>query len=355
MAKKKGISSTDQLAAYRRKLRRKATGWGIGWFAIIIVVYFLYCFLAIAPQGYAGQPAFSWAADWKFTLPYFDTTNSILTLSDSQVIYRWVVLLAVVVVAIAALFAVRALLISSYRAKAISAHDSALGNLLKEQYGISASVIPGKGFADEDDVISATNVDTATKDYTVILSDQVISFDASQYTYIVDGLQYEGVVAVTELVSSKVEGFIQFRSFGAPESRVVNDKTVYQYNIWDERLEGEFTVFSTMTKEEVMAFASEEFISRLVKLRKLVSGGLVVTIQNSTLSVLLDGMSLKIGKSLRETLPTQYLERQGRAVKALFDIFEGFVKDSTFTVEEKQIPLVQPLGQQAPLPEGGAA
>ena len=357
MAKKKGIASTEQLADYRRGLRRRATGWGVAWFFIVLVVYFLYCFLAIAPQGYAGEPAFSWAADWQFTLPYFDTSLSLLNLKDNQVIYRWVVLVLVIVFAVALLFAVRALLIASYRSKAVSAHDTALGNLLQTRYGIRTSVIPGKGFASEYDVIDATDIDTANKDYTVILSDQLISFDASQYSYTVDGQRCDGVVAVTELVTPKVDGFIQFRSFGAPRSLVVSDKVVNQYNIWDDRLKGQFTVFSTLSKAEVMAFADEEFISRLIRLRKLVPGGLVVTVQSTALSVLIDGMSLKIGNSLSEPLPTQYLERQGLAVKALFDIFEGFVKDSVLTPAEQSIPLVQPLGQQlsAPAPEAEPA
>ena len=346
MGKKKGIASTEQLVEYRNRLKRRATWWGVVWFFIILAVYFIYCFFAIAPRGYAGKPGFSWASNWKFVLPYFNTDNTLLMLSDNQVILRWVTLFIVVILALVVLFVARSLLISSYRFKSVSKHDKALGNLLKENYGIETAVIPGSGFSQDGDVISLANIETAEKEYTVILSDQLVSLDAMQYTYTFDGGKFHGVCAVTELVSSKVDGLIQFRTFGKPQSLVVDGRIVAQYNIWDPRLAGEFTVFSTLSKEEVMAFAGDDFLSRLIKLRKLTSGGLVVSIQDSTLSVLIDGMELRVGKDLKENLPSNYLERQGTAVKALFDIFEGFVKDSSLTAEEKQIPLVQKLGQE---------
>lgn len=348
MAKRKEIASTDQLIDYRKKLTRRAAWWGVFWSLVVVVVYFAYVFLAVAPQGYGAEPAFDWAVDWTFKLPYFDTTIPLTQLSDYTVVLRWVILLVAVIFAVVLGIVVDKLLLSSYKNKAIGAHDKALGNLVKNAYGIRTVYIPGKGYADESDVIEVTNVDEAEKSFTIVLSDQIISFDASQYTYTFDGEECSGVLAVTELVKSKVAGFLQFRTFGTPDTGIVDGKTVDQFNVHEPRLANEFTVYSTLKKPEVDAFITPELASHLIKLRRLVEGGLVVTIQNSTLSVLIDGMTLTVGKGLNQNLQSGFLERQGTAVKALFDIFEGLVQDSTF-VADPEVPLVAPLGQQAPV------
>lgn len=345
MSKKKGIASNEELARYRSKLRHRATGWGFGWFFIILVLYFLYVFFAVAPVGYGGEPAFSWAANWSFTLPYFDTTNSLLVVSDTQVVLRWVVLAVVLIVAIWALFIVRAILISAYKGKAMSAHDKALANYIDEEYGIKTLLIPDKGFAQEEDVLSLASVEEIKKEYTITLYNHALSLDACQYSYSVDGTECQGVVAVTELVSPKVAGLIQFRTFGAPESRVIGGASVEQYPVEDERLKDDFTVFTTLSKEELDAFCTEGFLSRLVKLRRLTTGGIIFTVSGTTVSVVIDGMALRIGRSLRENLPDGFLEKQGLAVKTLFDIYDGFVRDCSLTGEDSETPLVQPLGQ----------
>lgn len=348
MAKRKEIASTGQLLDYRRKLSRRAGWWGFFWALVVVIVYFAYVFLAVAPQGYGAEPAFDWAVSWKFKLPYFDTTIPLTSIWDYTVVLRWVILLLVLVVAIVIGAVVYKLLLSSYTAKTVITHDKALGNLLRSAYGIESHFIPGKGYADESDVIQLTNIDKAQKDFTILLADQVISFDVSQYTYSYEGEECQGVLAVTELVNTKVDGFIQLRTFGAPDGGIVDDKIVLHHDIKDPRIDRDYAVYSTLDREEVKAFLTPEVVTQLVKLRRLVEGGIVLTVHRHTLSILFDGMQLSVGKDLKQDLPSGYLERQGQAVKALFDIYESLVKESTFAPDEAT-PEVQPLGEEAPL------
>ena len=340
MAKRDEISTNEELALYRTKLRHRATGWGVAWFFFIIILYLAYVFLAVAPQGYWGKPPLDWAKDWGFTLPYFENvpTDSLLDLGSTNVILRWVTLALVIILAIGTLFAVRAILISSYKGKAVSTHDKALANYLEANYSIKTVMTPNRKLSAEEDILNLDTVDTLTKEYTVTLYDDNVSFDACQYRYSVEKKECRGIVAVTELVQPKFSGFLQLRTFGEPRDRVIGDRTIEQYPVEDERIKDEFTLFSTLSKAVLHAFLSEDFLNKLVKLRRLVTGGIVMTVNGSTLSVLVDGINLRIGRTLREALPDGWLERQGLACKTLFDIFAGFIRACSVITEPEPKP-----------------
>lgn len=330
MAEKKEIKSTEDFIAYRRHLKKAAHWKGAIAFFVIIVIYALYVFFAIATNGYLNQPAFSWAASWGFKLPYFSTKPALTDFSNMHVIARWALGVLVVIIALVCYGVFTRIALKGQNKKSFKAQNEALNNILTEKYGLKVS-IPDINKASYDEVIKYSNIQNVNQDFTVIVESNSISFDAIQIDYDSDDMHRNGVLAVTEIVEPKIDGIIQLRTFGKFDENIdYKGQKVNRLHLIDQRLVGKYAVYSNLNENDVRVFLNDEIVNRLLQLISFIpSKAIAVTIDSGELSILVDGMKLEYLLPMNKKFDVDMLEKQSFAIKLLNDVFVSFTLDAT--------------------------
>lgn len=330
MAEKKEMKSTEDFIAYRRHLKKVAHWKGALAFLIVILIYGLYLFFAIATNGYLNQPAFSWTASWRFKLPYFSTKPVLTDFSNMQVIARWALGIIVIILALVCYGVFTRISLKHQNKKSFKAQNEALNNILNEKYGLKVS-IPDINKASYDEAMKFADIQNARQDFTVIVESNCISFDAIQVDYDSDGKHRDGILAVTEIVEPKIDGLIQLRTFGKlDESIDYKGQKINRLHSLNDRLIGKYAIYSNLNENDVKVFLKDEIVDRLLQLIAFIpSKAICVTIDSGELSILVDGMKLDYLLPMDKKLDVDMLERQSFAIKLLNDVFVSFTLDST--------------------------
>lgn len=350
MAKARDIKDSEALEAYRRGLYYAAKALGFLAAFVFASLYAVYVFLAIAQRGYGGTAPFPWAANLGVTLPYFSTQYGVFALQHPSVLARWGVHLLAVLIVIGIYVGVSRLLLKAFQAQANRVSFDALLRTVYASYGIriakrrkaegvSKAVFQTMG-------LSHAHLKNSEKDVYAMSNDRV-SFDMGDFHFLDHEDFGNCLLLVATLSKPKIQGLFQLSTIPFQPLRDYRGRPVMERKLDQVEWRKKFKAYSTLDFEEFHAFASPELLNRAMTLRQLAGNGFIVTYRDETLSLMLEGLSLRIGRPLKERLPGNFLETQALAVDVLFETFQGLARAGS--LEGNANPLVGAYGQEEPL------
>jgi len=330
MAKIKEVNSSEEFISYRRSLKKIARTRAFLAALAIVIVYALYVFFAIATNGYLDKPAFTWAAKWGFKFPYFDTTVPLTNLTNRNVLGRYALGIVVIIIALIVFYIIYRVQSNALMDRSSVVQSETIRKILDEQYGIKVDK-PHKNYTNYNSVFKYLNVTEVEMKNTTIFTSELISFDAIEYIYVSDKMERNGLLAVTEVVEPKVNGFIQFRSFSTlPEGLKYKDKEIRKIAITNENIIGKYAVYSNMNENDVNAFITPSLTDKLLHLLSFIpSKAIAITIADGELSIFIDGMETDYLLDLDKRITMDYIEKQAYSFKLLHDVFAEFTYEST--------------------------
>lgn len=351
MAKKdKGIAhSTDELIAKRQHLVRGAVWSGIAVFLVVLFLYVAYLVALILTRGYGSIAPIgslnSWSAQ-NFTLPYLTGDNAqpsaipALAIGTADM-WQWLrVALFVGVLLIGALLGLWTFkgVLKHNEKKASDFQKKTFKNFIKEEIGLDSVFIASTDVSRDQDVFNQVGLQSTAKNYIITLASDIMSFDVCQIRH-GSGKKRSALLFVTELEQPKTAGYIQFRSFGKTPYKLHNGKAISTYALNKIPSDNPFVVSTDLDKDDIASFVDDHMVETLVRFRALTKSNVLVTLNDNTLSLFVDGAELSILRPLSTKIDKDLLENQSSAVGALYECVLSLTR--SFSLLPSNVPMVR--------------
>jgi len=316
------ISESANLIKFKKRLLIKRGIFSFLIFLGIFLVYLLYIFMYCLGHTYNGwsDGIFNCAPGLSFW-PYFDTSTNIFNFSIVTNIYRFIVLILVIVIGVISAFVFRYF----YTKKIDKKFKSAYYDSLVKEAKINGVILYRKDIKEIDE-----SDDNTFNQYFELMSlyDKKIvdSYELSTSLNLLKLFQCEyvdqenknqtGLMIVTSLSFIKSHAFIQLRTNGEPIFTNHDGMEVHKYGFDDMSVLSSFVCFTTLS-QEIYLILNKKVIQAIERFVLFTRCNMVIQIKEDQLIILLEGFKLNFVKGLNENLSVDFLEKQAEAFVGL--------------------------------------
>lgn len=333
------ISPTDNLIKLQKKLKLKrgflSSFVGLG----ILFIYLIYVFIYALGNGYASlNLSFLGNVNFLKGHYYFSTTSSLFDFSSIDSVYRFIVLLLVVL--FSAFCSFLFFKFSSFKDNNLfrKKYFETLSNEVK----INGIIINHQEKETRENEVNEifNNMSLSKLDfkYSLEFSSMSNNIVMNQYTYFNNNENRNGLLVLTSLNRIRTHALIELRTFGEISFHQFNGLMINKYGFENISSLANFTCYTTLG-QEIYLILDKKVIKAISNLSYYIKTDMIIYVYKDTLAIFLDGFKFNLERNLHDNIKQELIEKQSESITGLISLINLLINalndEVSFAKEEK--------------------